>query len=325
MRQDIGEDAGEVDVPFLSCAALLAACVAPPALDADSPPAVVDTAVLNVVSSETLADLSSGLRAFIHAALTVDRPPLDDVQRRVGTLDPTCAPVEPHASGVRVVASCPFNEVTGERASGVYVWFESEVDESEAANAAWLDRWTPGLGLIPEARTSYVPVFLYGQLMWMDGSGPILRLWGDFSHVEATWPGARLSRTWADGGVDNRLADPAVWTGNDLQTTAFEIGRIHAGDTRVVTIDGMLDGLPGPVVAAQIDGGEWRVSGGACDAEPAGAWGLRHADGRWYDLRFDGPCDGCGQVSSAGLAETAFCLGQADREAITAAVGGVLP
>lgn len=282
---------------------------------------------ISVIPAEVLAGIPEGIQATVQAAALVTPAQLYDLIRLTRSVDhPECSVKVEDGDAFEITSDCgggPGDVVVGQ-IRGV----QGLVEAPTGPELVWLQRWLPAFGETADpAQPASAPVAFMSVLaryLWSDANGPILRLFGTYGALDGVWGEVHAVRVWADGPADNRLADPASWTGGAMEADRLEVGRMRAPGAALLTIDGALGGLAGPFGATEVLGGAWWAEGG-CAAEPAGTWSLRDADGRWYDVDFDGVCDGCGVVSSVGLPSVALCLDAALVAQIGAALQETVP
>jgi hypothetical protein len=315
------------------------ACSAPDPAAPDDPTEVADTVDTEVdtiddtpedpvaVPAEVVAAVPAGLLVTVQGAALVHPGQLQDLVRLTRTIDhPECTVKLKNEDGFVITSSC--RDGSGEVVLGEIQGFDGVADAPVDAELVWAQAWLPVMG---EATDPALPLatgvarsWVYARFVWGDAGGPILRMFGTYGAVDGVWGAVRAVRVWADGPADNRLADPASWTGGALDVDRLEVGRLRSPSAALLTLDGAMGGFSGRFGAVEVLDGAWWGTG-ACTAEPSGTWSLRDADGRWYDVVFDAVCDGCGAVSSVGLASATVCLDAAAVAPILAAIEETVP
>lgn len=278
------------------------------------------------ISPEVLAALPAGILATVQAAALVTPAQLYDLVRLTRSVDhPECSVKVEDGDAFEITSDCvgPGDVVVGQIRG-----FQGPIGAPTGPELVWVQRWLPAFGETADpgqpAASPVAFVSVLALYLWSDDSGPILRLFGTYGALEGMWGDVHAVRVWADGPAYNRLADAASWTGGALEADRLELGRLRSPSAALLTIDGAFGGLAGRFGATEVLGGAWWAEG-TCTREPSGIWSLRDEDGRWYDVAFDGVCDGCGVVTSAGLAPAVLCLDAALVSQIGASVQETVP
>lgn len=138
--------------------------------------------------------------------------------------------------------------------------------------------------------------------------GRALGISGAFADLRLDWAGTEV--VWIEVG------GPWFEPSEEPERPIVELatGWLRRPDDRVLRfVDGGVTGLGAAWTTVDADHVALLVDvPGACALEPLGSFGLRRADGVWFDLVFDahdgGDCDGCGALSSAAGPEGIVCL-----------------
>lgn len=269
-----------------------------PAVEADSEPTpyVVDdeTAEAEPVAPEVLA---VGIAQAIQALLHVDPVPFHEKYEGMR---------EEMEDGY-----CPYYYPEYYESYGQYYWIDncsSEMGGSFAGNGRSYmnDPYVNG-----SYEYDYVGYF-YGSARIEGADGQVISAAGYSSAQQYLHSGNGYTYyyhdMWGEFSAENvGLDDSWLATGWRLDHTLS--ANVSPAGGKYLYLNSAVSNMDGPINAAVLEGVVIydELRGSPCPEEPSGLFSLRDADGRWYEIQFDGPpsggvamyppdCDGCGQA-----------------------------
>lgn len=157
------------------------------------------------------------------------------------------------------------------------------------------------------AETGYQSVFLGGTVVAPDGRTMTGSGYWDGSSYG--YGNATVRTSYLDGpfSYDGPEASGS-WVQRQIQPHELEVYREHGnnGQLRSIFVDGEFTGMAGPVDT--VDFSEISLDRRDDCPEPEGRIALRAADGAdWFEVTFEGDCDGCGLAHWQGLEMGTVC------------------
>lgn len=229
-------------------------------------------------------------------------PPADIADQMLSYMEPGCPVWETTEPGDRWTQT-PCTTSLGVEFTGDYL----EVDNLEPRLITLLDQdW------ILDAIQQDVPAWSITEGLELGPSrmfdsesrvtlpfGRQMVLSGEYRGITATWPEVTLQLITLGGPwwdpIDDERALPAL--------TAM---RVTTDAGRLILVDGEIE-RPNPTVDVVI-GEQVRLADHLCRSEPTGVFRIRDLDQTWYDVTFDGVCDGCGLATVDGELAGDICL-----------------